>query len=220
MTVEFIEERFPLSVAFGASGGPERRTDVVTLGSGAETRNARWAHSRRRYDAGTGVRSLADLQAVAAFFERVRGRLCGFRFRDPFDHLSAATGPALAPTDCVIGTGDGVAGSFPLVKTYGAGPEPYRRPILKPVAGTVRVAIDGSELTEGAEFTCDTASGLVTILPAHLPPPGALVTAGFRFDVPVRFDTDRLDMSLTHVEAGRVPTIPLVEIDLTAEEAG
>lgn len=217
MTPGFIEERFPLGVAFGASGGPQWRTEVVTLASGAEMRNARWAGSRRRYDAGSGVRSLADLQEVAGFFERMRGRLIGFRFRDPFDNLSAATGNTVSPLDCRIGTGDGTRIEFPLAKSYGAGEGAALRRIEKPVAGSVRVAVGGSELAEGAGFTCDPATGLVVL--ATAPAPGAAVTAGFRFDVPVRFDTDRLELSLTHFEAGRVPTIPLVEITPDGGEA-
>lgn len=217
MTPGFIEERFPLGVAFGASGGPQWRTDVVTLASGAEMRNARWAGSRRRYDAGSGVRSLADLQEVAGFFERMRGRLIGFRFRDPFDNLSAATGNTVSPLDCPLGTGDGTRVEFPLAKSYGAGADAALRRIEKPVAGSVRVAVGGSELVEGAGFACDPATGLVTLTGA--PAPGVTVTAGFRFDVPVRFDTDRLELSLTHFEAGRVPTIPLVEITPDGGEA-
>ncbi|MBC2858854.1 DUF2460 domain-containing protein [Stappia sp. 28M-7] len=217
MTPGFIEERFPLGVAFGASGGPQWRTDVVTLASGAEMRNARWAGSRRRYDAGSGVRSLADLQEVAGFFERMRGRLIGFRFRDPFDNLSAATGNTVGPLDCRLGTGDGARVEFPLAKSYGAGEGAALRRIEKPVAGSVRVAVGGSELAEGTGFTCDPATGLVTL--SEAPAPGAAVTAGFRFDVPVRFDTDRLELSLTHFEAGRVPTIPLVEITPDGGEA-
>ncbi|MBA5776370.1 DUF2460 domain-containing protein [Stappia sp. F7233] len=206
----FLEERFPVDVGFGASGGPERRTDVVTLASGHEKRNARWAHSRRRYDAGTGIRSLADLQAVAAFFERAQGRLNGFRFRDPFDSASAPTGTATSPFDCEIGTGDGAGATFQLAKTYGTGAAAYRRDIAKPVASSVRLAVAGVELAEGAGFVLDAATGRVTL--AVAPPAGASVTAGFRFDVPVRFDTDRLDMSLTHFEAGRLPSVPLIEI--------
>ncbi|MCC4246241.1 DUF2460 domain-containing protein [Stappia indica] len=217
MTPGFIEERFPLGVAFGASGGPQWRTEVVTLASGAEMRNARWAGSRRRYDAGSGVRSLADLQEVAGFFERMRGRLIGFRFRDPFDNLSAATGNTVGPLDCRLGTGDGARKEFPLAKSYGAGEGAALRRIEKPVAGSVRVAVGGSELAEGTGFTCDPASGLVVL--ATAPAPGAAVMAGFRFDVPVRFDTDRLELSLTHFEAGRVPTIPLVEITPDGGEA-
>jgi uncharacterized protein (TIGR02217 family) len=203
----FHEVTFPLDIALGASGGPERRTDVVLLGSGREERNARWAHSRRRYDAGYGVKSLAGLQAVIAFFEERRGRLHGFRFRDRLDHASAQPGAAPSPADQEIGTGDGETFSFPLVKTYGAGATAYRRPIGKPVAGSVRLAVGG---VETGAFTLDATTGLVTL--AMAPAVGAAVTAGFLFDVPVRFDTDRLDVNLTSFAAGEIPSIPLIEI--------
>jgi uncharacterized protein (TIGR02217 family) len=203
----FHEVTFPLDVALGASGGPERRTDIVLLGSGREERNARWAHSRRRWDAGYGVRSLASLQAVVAFFEERRGRLHGFRFRDRLDHASAPAGAAPSPTDQPIGTGDGDRLVFALVKAYGTGESAYVRPVVKPVAGSVRVAVAGVESTA---FACDATTGLVTFDTA--PPPGAAITAGFVFDVPVRFDTDRLDVNLTSFAAGDIPSIPLIEI--------
>ncbi|MDP3545201.1 MAG: DUF2460 domain-containing protein [Phreatobacter sp.] len=203
----FHEVTFPLDIALGASGGPERRTDVVLLGSGAEERNARWAHSRRRYDAGYGVKSLAGLQAVVAFFEERRGRLHGFRFRDRLDHASAQPGAAPSPVDQPIGMGDGERLVFALAKTYGAGETGYVRPVVKPVAGSVRVAVDGEET---AAFSVDPTTGLVTF--AEPPPDGTALTAGFLFDVPVRFDTDRLDVNLTSFAAGEIPSIPLVEI--------
>ena len=212
----FVEERFPLGIAIGASGGPQWRTDIVSLASGAETRNARWAGSRRRYDAGSGIRSLSDLQSVSAFFERMRGRLTGFRFRDPFDHASAPPGGDPAPLDVELGAGDGVRSDFKLIKIYGIGDTIYERRIAKPVAGSVRVAVDGLELIENIDFECEFSSGVIRFLAAP-PVAGHRVTAGFRFDVPVRFDVDRLDMSLTHMRAGQVPTIPLIEIDPLTE---
>ncbi|MFN3856091.1 MAG: TIGR02217 family protein [Phreatobacter sp.] len=203
----FHEVLFPLDVALGAAGGPERLTDIVRLGSGREERNARWAHSRRRYDAGYGVKTLAALQAVVAFFEERRGRLHGFRFRDRLDHASAPPGAAPAPTDQILGAGDGATQTFALVKHYGAGPQAYVRPIAKPVAGSLHVAVDGAETTA---FTLDSTTGEITF--ASPPPAGAVVTAGFLFDVPVRFDTDRLEVNLTSFAAGEIPSIPLVEI--------
>src|SRR5689334_23317252 len=152
----FHEVLFPLDVSLKSAGGPQRRTDVVTLGSGAEERNARWAHSRRRYDAGYGVKTLEALSHVVAFFEERRGRLYGFRWRDRLDHSSAAPGVATGPTDQVIGTGDGVATTFRLGKTYGALYSPYQRPIAKPVPGSVRVAVAETEAQEGTHFTVDT----------------------------------------------------------------
>jgi uncharacterized protein (TIGR02217 family) len=203
------EVRFPTAIAFGATGGPERRTEIVTLGSGREERNSRWADSRRRYNAGYGVRSLDDLHAVIAFFEERRGRLYGFRWRDRIDWKSCAPGVSVAATDQAIGTGDGAALTFQLGKTYGADDAPYLRTIAKPVVGSVLVAVDGAA---AAGWTCDPATGLVTF--GAPPEEGVAITAGFEFDVPVRFDTDRLDINLTSFAAGEIPAIPLVEIRL------
>ncbi|WP_445487300.1 phage distal tail protein, Rcc01695 family [Rhodopseudomonas sp. RCAM05734] len=204
----FHDILFPLDISMRSSGGPERRTEIVSFGSGREQRNARWAQSRRRYDAGNGVKTL---QAVVAFFEERRGRLHGFRWRDRLDHASAAPGHAVAPLDQGIGIGDGVTASFPLVKTYGSGFAPYARPIAKPVAGSVRVTVGGVE-ADAAAFGCDTATGVVTFAGGHIPGAGQAVTAGFSFDVPVRFDTDYLEVDLSAFAAGAIPKIPLVEI--------
>lgn len=205
----FHDVRFPTDIARGARGGPERRTEIATLGSGFEERNAVWAHSRRRWDAGLGVRTLAQLQAVVAFFEERRGRLVGFRFRDPLDHSSALPGAAPAPTDQLLGEGDGETKRFALRKTYGGAFDPYRRPIRKPVAGTVRVAVGG---VETAAFALDLADGSVVLDAA--PAAGAPVSAGFEFDTPVRFDADRLEVDLAAFGAGSAPSVPLIEIRL------
>jgi uncharacterized protein (TIGR02217 family) len=210
----FHEILFPLDIALKSAGGPERKTEIVALGSGREERNARWAHSRRRYDAGYGVKTLDALSQVVAFFEERRGRLHGFRWRDRLDHSSAAPGASTTSLDQVIGVGDGVQAAFQLLKFYGAAHAPYQRPIAKPVAGSVRVSVGGVEQTEGVAFTCDPATGFVTFLPGHIPAAAAVVRAGFTFDVPVRFDTDYLEVDLSAFAAGSVPRIPLVEIKL------
>jgi uncharacterized protein (TIGR02217 family) len=210
--MSFHEVLFPLDIALKSAGGPERRTDIVALGSGAEERNARWAHSRRRYDAGYGVKTLDALSAVVAFFEERRGRLHGFRWRDRLDHSSALPAASVTPLDQAVGTGDGVTATFQLAKTYGATYAPYARPIAKPVAGSVRVAVNGIEQTEGSAFSVDTTTGIVTFLAGHIPGSAAVIRAGFLFDVPVRFDTDYLEVDLSAFAAGSVPRIPLVEI--------
>jgi uncharacterized protein (TIGR02217 family) len=212
MTAAFHEVLFPLDVALKSAGGPERKTEIVAVGSGHEERNARWAHSRRRYDAGYGVKTLAALSSVVAFFEERRGRLYGFRWRDRIDHSSAAPDATPGPLDQAIGTGTGSLATFQLVKTYGSIYAPYARPIGKPVAGSVRVAVAGTEVTSGTAFTCDVTTGVVTFLAGHIPASGAAITAGFLFDVPVRFDTDYLEVDLSAFAAGAIPKIPLVEI--------
>lgn len=208
----FHEVRFPLAISFGSTGGPERRTEIVTLGSGAEERNSPWAGSRRRYNAGTGVRGLDDLHILIEFFEARGGRLHGFRWKDRADWKSCAPGGATSPLDQLIGTGDGARAKFQLVKTYGSGGASFERAIRKPVAGMLRVAIDGVEKTEGTHFALDASTGLVTFVSGAIPPSGAAVTAGYEFDVPVRFDTDFLEINLAAFEAGSVPAIPVIEI--------
>ncbi len=204
----FHAVRFPLDVALGARGGPERATDVVILASGREERNSRWAHARRRYNAGYGVKSRADMLAVLAFFEEWRGRFHSFLWRDGLDFSSNGTAVPTA-LDQVIGTSDGVKVSFSLTKRYGVDFDPYLRPITRPVAGSVLVAVAGASLA-AADFSVDATTGMVTLDEA--PAPGAAVTAGFLFDVPVRFDTDRLDVELTSFDAAEAPNIPLIEV--------
>ncbi len=206
----FDDVLFPLEVALRAAGGPERRTEIVVLGSGREVRNARWADSRRRYDAGSGIRSLDDLQAVLSFFEARRGRLHGFLYRDPVDDRSCAPSREPGPLDQRIGTGDGVTTVFALRKTYGAPVRPWEREICHPRRESVRLAVAGVEEPTGVGFTVAATGGHVTF--ARAPAAGAEITAGFRFCVPVRFDTDEIRIDLTAFFAGEIPSIPLVEI--------
>lgn len=208
----FHEVRFPANLSFGSIGGPERRTEIVTLQNGFEERNSPWAHSRRRYDAGVGLRSLDDVEALIAFFEARRGQLHGFRWKDWADYRSALATRAVSAGDQPIGQGDGVRTEFALVKTYRSGLETYVRPIVKPVLGTVRVAIAGDAKVEGVEFTVDPTTGLVAF--ASPPDIGVRITAGFEFDVPVRFDTDRIQTSVASFKAGDVPSVPVVEVRL------
>ncbi|WP_342075402.1 DUF2460 domain-containing protein [Yoonia sp. SS1-5] len=206
----FHEIRFPANLSFGSVGGPERRTDIVTLANGFEERNTPWAHSRRRYDAGLGLRSLDDVATVIAFFEARQGQLIGFRWKDWSDYKSALPSAEITPTDQLIGIGDEVETVFPLTKTYRSGENIYLRPITKPVAGTVRIAIGGDPLQETIDYTVDHLTGLVTFL--HPPDIAAEVRAGYEFDVPVRFDTDAIMAAISNFQAGEAPNVPIVEV--------
>lgn len=200
----FHEVRLPARLSFGSTGGVERRTEVVTLASGYERRSSPWAHGRRRYLIGAGLRSLDDMAELTAFFEARRGRLYGFRFRDFADFKSCAPGAAITTTDQALGVGNGSRKTFQLVKRCGD----LERTIAKPVAGSVRVAVDGVEAADG--WTVDTTTGVVTFDTA--PANGAEVTAGFAFDTPVRFDADRVEITLETFGAGRVTALPLIEV--------
>ncbi|MCW0181293.1 MAG: DUF2460 domain-containing protein [Zavarzinia sp.] len=204
--MSFHDVRFPLSVAYGTAGGPMRRVDVVTLASGREERNALWAGSRRRYEAGLGLRSDDDLHAVIEFFEARGGKLHAFRFRDWLDWKSCPPLATPAMTDQLVGLGDGDRRQFPLVKHYVSGGQAHVRPITRPVAGSVIVAMNG----DAVAASIDHDTGLVSF--AVPPAGGAAITAGFEFDTPVRFDIDHLSLSLADFRAGQVPSIPLIEV--------
>ncbi len=209
--MSFHDVLFPTAISRGSQGGPERKTDVVVLGSGHEERNSRWSDSRRSYNAGYGVKSLDDLHAVIEFFEERRGRLHGFRWRDHADYKSCRPEATISPLDQSIGIGDGTTNAFQLTKIYGASFAPWSRAIAKPVAGTVAIAVAGV-LKSGSAYSVDPTTGLVTFVPGQIPAAGNEVTAGFMFDVPARFDTDKLEINLSGFHHGAIPNIPIVEI--------
>lgn len=207
--MSFHDVRLPARLAFGSTGGVERRTDIVTLASGYERRSTPWAEGRRRYLIGANLRSLDDMAALTAFFEARRGRLYGFRFRDFADFRSCAPGGAVGLEDQMLGEGDGARRTFQLIKRYGEGDDAVERRIAKPVAGTVVVAVGG---VETMAFEVGAVTGAVTLDEAA--GPGVPVTAGFEFDVPVRFDADRIEVTLESFEAGRMAAVPLIEVRL------
>lgn len=208
--MSFHEVRFPANLSFGSVGGPERRTDVVTLANGFEERNTPWSHSRRRYDAGLGMRSLEDVETLISFFEARRGRLYGFRWKDWADYKSAPASVDPDFEDQLIGIGDGETRVFQIVKTYRSGSQSYVRPVAKPVLGTISVGIQGDRQTETINYAVDTTTGLIEFNSA--PDQGVQITAGFEFDVPVRFDTDAIQTSVASFRAGDVPSVPVLEV--------
>lgn len=199
----FADVRFPIALGREASVMPEFSTAIVTTANGNEQRNADWADARLRFDAGPGVRGEAELEELIAFFRARRGAAVAFRFEDPFDHSSAAMTGVPQPTDQLIGEGDGAQTDFALVKSY----DGQVRRITRPVSDSVRVAIDGVELAGGWLLG---ARGVVSF--DEPPAPGAAVTAGFRFDVPVRFADDRLEINRATFLAGAAPSVPLIEV--------
>lgn len=204
MTTSFHNVDFPIRLALGAVGGPEWKTDIASLASGKEVRNGKWARSRRRWDVGSAVSSLADLQILISFYEARMGRLYGFRFRDPLDHSSALPGAQISAEDQDLGVGDATETEFQLSKHNGS----FVRPIVKPVVGSVRVSIDGVEQRSGWDLSFDT--GRVRF---HAPPAsGAEIRAGFEFDCPVRFENDQIKGVVEAFGAGRIVSIGLIEL--------
>jgi uncharacterized protein (TIGR02217 family) len=194
----FHEVRFPDAIARGATGGPGYDTTIITTAAGFERRNANWALPRGRWDVGSGLRSRADLEVLIAFFRARQGRAWGFRFKDWTDYRA---------TGAVLGFGDGTTAAFQLVKRYASGPVEVVRDITKPVAGSVTVRADGAPVSG---VTVDATKGIVTF--ATPPTAGTAIMADFEFDVPVRFDTDAMALSLDSYERGSWQQIPIQEI--------
>ncbi len=209
----FIETpRFPDSISYGSSGGPEYNTTVVALGSGHEQRIRNFDHPLHKYNVGLGVKVLTDLETILQYFHVVAGRFDGFRYKDFTDFSSAGLGNTVANTDQNIGTGDSTTGfdgtaDFDLIKLYSFGSTTYSRPIYKPITGTLLVAVDGVPKAETTQWTADYSIGRITFVAGQHPTTGQVVTAGYEFDVPVRFDSDMIDISHEFFNAGALNII-------------
>lgn len=194
----FVEVQFPTDISYGSAGGPEYATDVVASASGYEQRNINWSEARARYNVAHGVKTKAQLDTLIAFFRARKGRAIGFRFKDWTDYQATET----------LGAGDGVRTQFQLIKTYSSGAVSETRTIRKPVAGTVQVFKNA--VLQASGVSVDTTTGLVTF--ASAPAVGQVISASFQFDVPVRFDTDKLSASLDAYGIHSWLDIPLVEV--------
>ncbi len=202
----FDDVSFPLAIGRRASVQPNFSTTVVTTSSGYEQRNTDWAQGRLHFDAGPGIRAEADLEALIAFFRARRGAARGFRFRDPFDFSSNAMTATPTAIDQRIGTGDGIATRFALVKTYGDPTDGEMRVITRPVGVSIVVATGGTPTTA---WVLDAANVINFTTPPAI---GTAITAGFLFDVPVRFAEDKLTVNVNNFRAGDVPSVPLIEV--------
>jgi uncharacterized protein (TIGR02217 family) len=194
----FAEVQFPADISYGSSGGPEYATDIVASNSGYEQRNVNWQQARARYNVAHGVKTKAQLDALIAFFRARKGRAYGFRFKDWTDYQGTET----------LGTGNGVITQFQLIKTYASGSVTELRTITKPVSGSIQIYNNAVLQTSGVSV--DTTTGLVTFTAA--PATGHVITASYQFDVPVRFDTDKLSASLDAYGIHSWLDIALVEV--------
>lgn len=205
----FDDVLFPIEIGAEASVAPGFSTTVITSASGHEFRNANWSQGRLRFDAGPGVRGDAELETLIAFFRARRGSATAFRFRDPYDFSSSGMTGDPSAFDQELGFGDGSTIRFVLRKHYGSGES---RQITRPTPGSVRVAIDGVEQVGGWELL---EGGLIVF--ADPPGHGAVLTAGFTFDIPVRFGSDQLEVNRASFRAGEAPSVPLIEVREAAQ---
>lgn len=195
----FVETQFPADISYGSSGGPEYTTDIVTSQNGYEQRNIGWAQARARFNVAHGVKTKGQLDALIAFFRARKGRAYGFRFKDWTDYQAS---------NQAIGIGNGVVTQFQLIKNYTSGGITEARIITKPVAGTIQIYKNA--VLQNTGVSIDTATGMVTFVTP--PASGVVITASFEFDVPVRFDTDRLSARLEAYGIHSWQDIALVEV--------
>lgn len=205
--VDFIETpRFPEDISYGSSGGPGFKTEVFEGYGGIEQRGQIWSRARARYNAMHGIRNTEDMDLVRALFYAVRGRAIGLRFKDHSDYQL---------TNELIGTGDGATDEFALIKTYGT-TNAYVRRIFKPVEDTLSVTVGGSPVTVGTpainRVSCDFTTGILTFGGDVIPAAAAEIRATCEFDVPVRFDTDAMDVIHDGWQTESWSQIPLIEL--------
>lgn len=206
----FLESpRFPEGLSYQSRGGPKYSTTITSVRSGAEVRNQNWTYPLHVYDASKENRSHAEMDVLINHFHSCAGMYYGFRFKDWADYrsCSSASSVSISPLDQTIGLGDDTSTEFQLIKTYVSGTNTRVRKIVKPVDGTVIIAFDDVQQLSG--FSVDSTNGIVTFDSA--PATGVVITAGYEFDVPVRFASD--EFVLSWVDYGTLSTsIPLQEI--------
>lgn len=195
----FHEVQFPPKIAYGAAGGAEFNTSVTATFGGFEQRNVNWQKSRGRWDVSTGIKIKTDIDIIIAFFRARFGKAYGFRFKDWIDYQGVGQS---------IGTGNAALTAFQLIKSYVSGSNSYVRDIKKPVAGTVKIYLNG--VLQSSGYTLDLTTGVVTF--STPPANGVAVSADYEFDVPVRFDTDVLAVRADGPGLFVWDAIPIVEL--------
>jgi uncharacterized protein (TIGR02217 family) len=210
----FHDVRFPVNISRGCSGGPSYRTTIIATAAGYEQRVAEWDESLMRWNVGHQVWDRARLDQLLEFFHARQGRAFAFRFQDPADYwvgMSVSGGvlthnaPAAVPQ---FATGNGSQTTFPLTKLYVSGGVTRTRRITRPVAGTVRVWFGTTEQTTGWVLNPNIGTLTFTTPPAN----GTVIRWAGQFDVPARFDTDRMELDLDRLQLGEWPSIPIVGI--------
>jgi len=203
----FDDVAYPLPLGLDTKVSPAFSTSVTTTASGFERRNSLWSDARLSFDVGPGIRSEADLGGLLSFFRARRGPARAFRLGDPSDFSSHGMTGTPSASDQTLGTGDGSLSSFPLIKRYGEEEDAQIRRITRPRSGSVLVSVNGVPLASGWTL------GALGVVQFTAPPAaGAVIRAGFLFDVPVRFEQDRLDVSGLTFLAGEAPSVPLIEV--------
>lgn len=211
MPIPFVEERFDSDISYGSKGGPGFKTSVYESASGHEQRNKDWQYARCRYDVSHGIRDKSDMDLILNFFYVMGGRATGFRYKDWADYQLERE---------QIGLGDGSETTFQITKTYAVGAQSYVRQIRKivePDAGPPAIVFEvwvNNALVDPADYTINYNTGVIVFDVA--PAGGHEIEVTCEFDVPVRFDTDEMEITQEAWELETWDSIPLIEIKPTS----
>ena len=223
MSDRFIDVPLPRSLqAYPCRSMPRFSTSIVGVASGAESANSNWAAPLHRFILPDKISDQESLEDFREHWMVMRGPFHTFPFRDPFDFASVRltcpdTVPVITRTDQPLGTGDGVRRTWQLQKQYSRGPASYVRPITLPIVSTVLIGINGLEPAavpgpSGGPYSVavDREGGTVTFTPA--PNLGLVLTAGFLYEVPVRFaGDDTFEQALRAYQMGGAAGFELME---------
>lgn len=201
----FHDVRLPINIEKGVKGGPGFNTTILELSSGFEKRNINWQRTRGRWDISYGIDSKEDNEAVLAFFYARQGRAHSFRFKDWTDF---EIGVDATDTPQVIATANGVLVDFQITRRYVSGAFTFAREVTRLVAGTTRVFVDAAEQMSGV--TVDDDTGVITfdVAPLDL----EVISVICEFDVPVRFDSDQLDLTGIRDTVYDIPGLDILEM--------
>lgn len=214
--VDFLETpRFDASINYGSSGGSGFNTTVFEGHGGVEQRGQNWATTKGKWNVAQGIKDTASFQVIKNLFMAVRGKAIGFRFKDWTDY-QLIDEPATP-------VADGTNRVFKLQKTYTSGALSYTRRVFKPTydadvtEGTDPLVVknNGVVVPRGAgvsQVDVDFTTGKLTFGTSVVPAAGHIITVTGEFDLPVRFDTDFLDVSLEDFDQETWSNIPLVEL--------
>ena len=181
----FIESpSFPSCPSFGYSSEPMYSVTAIKTAGGHEVRNRNWSRPLHRYNCTVGPRKEEDVAELLEMWHAIGGTFTGFRFKDYVDFKSCRTHLDPTPLDQPLVFVVGL--TYQLTKHYTFGALLQVREIVKPIQGTIRVADNGVEKTEGSQWTLDYTNGEVTI---NFAPVGEL-TWGGEFEVPCRFASE------------------------------
>ena len=198
MAIVFDDVRLDEKISYGSRVGPVYRTTIIAGEAGYEQAVQHWSRGRLQMIIGSGLKDRDDAALLIAFFRARAGRARAFRVKDWTDYTTV-------DQPCLLLT-SGADDTYQLQKHYTSGGVTEIRSITKPVSATATVKRNG--IAVGSGYSINYATGVLTVSPSL----GGTWTWSGQFDVPMRFDTDVMDMNIEAFDTRTWEGIPLIEV--------